>query len=203
MLRLKVRLGIKTLYLVYRDQLLKEAGFRVKNEYELIKTAWMQQQQRCNSDSFPTLEQYDNMMGAVTSRGFDGLGYDGVDVMIPLLDLLNHVRGHHGGLNVDDDDDHGRSNSSSVARVRYQRYSDDEREETPPSNKRIKTANTTHNCNSGGGGGVKVTTAQAISISNIDSTTIPLHMTYGAKSNSTLLGRYGFCIENNVEPDGE
>ncbi len=30
-----------------------------------------------------------------------------------------------------------------------------------------------------------------------------MQMTYGAKSNSTLLGRYGFCIENNVEPDGK
>jgi len=29
-----------------------------------------------------------------------------------------------------------------------------------------------------------------------------LHMTYGAKGNAALLGRYGFCIPNNVEPDG-
>ena len=30
-----------------------------------------------------------------------------------------------------------------------------------------------------------------------------LRMTYGAKGNATLLGWYGFCIPNNVEPDGE
>jgi hypothetical protein len=30
-----------------------------------------------------------------------------------------------------------------------------------------------------------------------------LHMTYGAKGNASLLGRYGFAIPNNVEPDGE
>jgi hypothetical protein len=29
-----------------------------------------------------------------------------------------------------------------------------------------------------------------------------LHMTYGAKGNASLLGRYGFAIPNNVEPDG-
>jgi hypothetical protein len=27
-------------------------------------------------------------------------------------------------------------------------------------------------------------------------------MTYGAKGNAALLGRYGFCVPNNIEPDG-
>jgi len=45
----------------------------VRDEYELIKTAWMQQQASAPTTSFPTLEQYDTMMSAVTSRGFDGL----------------------------------------------------------------------------------------------------------------------------------
>jgi hypothetical protein len=179
----------------------------VRDEYELIKTAWMQQQQQqqqqteqasAPATSFPTLEQYDTMMGAVTSRGFEGLGYDGVDVMIPLLDLLNHVRG----------------SNSDVARVRYERYNMNECNEkkkdgvvevadgdegervSPPPTKRIKTS-----LSSSVGGGVKVTTAQAITLPI--NATIPLQMTYGAKSNSTLLGRYGFCIEDNVEPDGK
>ena len=30
-----------------------------------------------------------------------------------------------------------------------------------------------------------------------------LYMSYGAKGNHSLLGRYGFAIPNNVEPDGE
>jgi len=182
----------------------------VRDEYELIKTAWMQQQQQqteqasAPTTSFPTLEQYDTMMGAVTSRGFEGLGYDGVDVMIPLLDLLNHVRG----------------SNSDVARVRYERYNMDEcnenkkdgvvevddgdegEERAPPPTKRTKTmnANSYHNSSSMGGG-VKVKAAQRISL--LINAMIPLQMTYGAKSNSTLLGRYGFCIENNVEPDGK
>ena len=133
-------------------------------------------------------------MGAITSRGFEGLGYDGVDVMIPLLDLLNHVRG----------------SNSDVARVRYERYNMDEYNENKKDgvvevddgdegegvSKRMKTS-----LKSSVGGGVKVTTAQAITL-HINAT-IPLQMTYGAKSNSTLLGRYGFCIEDNVEPDGK
>lgn len=173
----------------------------VRDEYELIKTAWMQQQASAPITSFPTLEQYDTMMCAVTSRGFEGLGYDGVDVMIPLLDLLNHVRGGDGS-------------NSDFARVRYERYNMDECNEkkkdgvvgvddgdegegvSPPPTKRMKTT-----LKSSVGGGVKVTAAQRITLPI--NATIPLQMTYGAKSNSTLLGRYGFCIENNVEPDGK
>lgn len=30
----------------------------------------------------------------------------------------------------------------------------------------------------------------------------PLHITYGAQGNGPLLFNYGFCIENNLEPDG-
>ena len=183
----------------------------IKSEYELIKTAWIQQQdqkqQNFNSQSsslFPTWEQYDNMMAAITSRGFVGLGYDGVDVMIPLLDLLNHVRGGQGD---------NRNNGGGVAHVRYQRYQDDndgkkeDGNNGEPATKRIKTAvdnNTAtinirkNNSSSSGVGGVKVTAGESIAANE----TTKLQMTYGAKSNSTLLGRYGFCIANNVEPDG-
>ena len=202
-------------------------------EYGVVKTAWEQQQQlllqqkqqqqqkeddkdnesnKTNTTSqstFPTCDQYDQMMSQVTSRGFDGLGYDGVDVMIPLLDLLNHSRGR-GQSNDDDDVD--------VANVRYERYceeegqkDDDAKEEggddddDEPAPKRVKKGvdNYTKNNNgtkniSNSRGGVRVTAGQAIA-----SKRTKLQMTYGAKSNSTLLGRYGFCIADNVEPDGE
>ena len=195
----------------------------IKCEYELIKTAWMRQQeeqsspttkdddqkQTSQSSLFPTCEQYDNMMSLVTSRGFDGLGYDGVDVMIPLLDLLNHVRGQ-GVDNTANGD-----GSGGVAHVRYERYHEEDNEtdedgsgDGEPATKRIKTdindsttaTNNIRSNNSGGGerGGVKVTAGQSIVANGTK-----LQMTYGAKSNSTLLGRYGFCIADNVEPDGE
>jgi hypothetical protein len=180
----------------------------IKCEYELIKTAWMRQrnntatkddQKQVNQSLlFPTFEQYDNMMALITSRCFDGLGCDGVDVMIPLLDLLNHVRGR--GSNKSGDND--------VAHVRYKRYqNEDETDEGvnrdfEPTTKRIKTAvddsaAASNNLRSGSGG-VKVTAGQSIVANRTK-----LQMTYGAKSNTTLLGRYGFCIRGNVEPDGK
>jgi hypothetical protein len=176
----------------------------IKCEYELIKTTWIHHQQKqqttksCQSSlSFPTYEQYDNMMALITSRGFDKLGNDGVDVMIPLLDLLNHVRGHD-------------NDSGGVAHVRYERYyhetkheddvnekkNEDDSEE--PTTKRIKMNSSSSSSNDNGGGGVKVTAGQSIVANGTK-----LQMTYGAKSNATLLGRYGFCIANNVEPDGK
>lgn len=190
---LKRRLQGSSLY----ERIINEQN-GIKCEYELIKNTWMQQQQQRQQPSsssssllvFPTFEQYDNMMAQITSRGFDGLGYDGVDVMIPLLDLLNHVRGgqQHGG-------------GGGVAHVRYERYHDTKNEDEKsnedgseePTTKRIKM-----NSSSSSGGGVKVTAGQSIVANGTK-----LQMTYGAKSNATLLGRYGFCIANNVEPDGK
>ena len=141
------------------------------------------------------------MMALITSRCFDGLGYDGVDVMIPLLDLLNHVRGRGSNKTSSGGD-------SGVAHVRYKRYqNEDETDEDvsrdfEPATKRIKTAiddsaAASNNLRSGSGG-VKVTAGQSIVANRTK-----LQMTYGAKSNSTLLGRYGFCIHDNVEPDGK
>ena len=181
----------------------------IKSEYELIKTARIRQQnnetnkddqKQVNQSLFPTFEQYDNMMALITSRCFDGLGYDGVDVMIPLLDLLNHVRGR-GSKETS-------SGGDSVAHVRYERYqNEDETDEdvskdSQPTTKRIKTAvddsAAANNNLRSGSGGVKVTTGQSIVAHRTK-----LQMTYGAKSNTTLLGRYGFCIRENVEPDGK
>ena len=100
-----------------------------------------------------------------------------------------------------------------MAHVRYERYqNEDETDEDvsryfEPTTKRIKTAvddsaaanNNLRNNNDGGGsGGVKVTAGQSIVANRTK-----LQMTYGAKSNTTLLGRYGFCIRDNVEPDGK
>ena len=176
-------------------------------------------------------------MGIVTSRGFEKLGFDAVDVLIPLLDLLNHARGGERNAVVGGGDDDNACNngdgghgSNRVANVRYERYNHDvnhgynneENEEEndgskgrkdPPS-KRIKTTDNniitdiiTSNSNNGskrGGGGVRVTAAQSISIiTNDDYAPTPLQTTYGAKSNFALLGRYGFCIASNIEPDGK
>ena len=44
-------------------------------------------------NNFPSLEIFDQMLAAVASRAFQSVGQDGIDAMIPLLDLLNHKRG--------------------------------------------------------------------------------------------------------------
>jgi hypothetical protein len=167
------------------------------DEYNAIKSAW----ERSNAyDSFPSLEYYDMMMAAVSSRGFAGLGREGVDVMIPMLDLLNHARvgagESEGDIAAAPDDETMRD--CKTADVRYSRYS-------------IECETTTEDKTDGNTlkqkdqtaekpvarGGIKVISARHLQPGS------ELLMTYGAKGNASLLGRYGFCIENNVEPDGE
>ncbi|KAL3779801.1 hypothetical protein HJC23_004735 [Cyclotella cryptica] len=202
-------------------------------EYHAVRSAWIQRNSNSNNDSidngltaasFPSLESYDIMMAIVTSRGFAGLGYDGVDTMIPLLDLLNHVRGgsedgltalkgdgkmsdsSDGDVRCGNTDEGGCNGSDAQAEVipgkkywrlrtadvRYERYEN----ERVGDGKRDGESSQPQSSVVGQGGGVKVTAARDL-LSGTN-----LHMTYGAKGNSTLLGRYGFCIENNEEPDG-
>jgi hypothetical protein len=204
-------------------------------EYNAVHSAWIQHNFHSNNESidngltdasFPSLESYDIMMALVTSRGFAGLGYEGVDVMIPLLDLLNHVRGDCEDRSTCLKEQEHKSVSDDGGVVRYSKtdrgefVSGDAQSEGKAGNKywRGTTADVRYeryenNHASGGkqsdvssepkshieeqGGGVTVTAARHLSPGT------QLHMTYGAKGNATLLGRYGFCIENNVEPDGE
>mmetsp|Transcript_30082 Transcript_30082/g.56832 ORF Transcript_30082/g.56832 Transcript_30082/m.56832 type:complete len:754 (-) Transcript_30082:508-2769(-) len=248
---LKRRLEGTSLY----NRILKEQR-GIRREYELVKEAWMNKHNNeCNAHNtnndginnkngiknpiFPPFQYYDNMMAALTSRGFVGLGHDGVDALIPMLDLLNHVRGGGEGaypvVETSDSDgngigqiikeniysnnltertrqhdsNHGINETTSKSRggpdVRYERYEEpvvhaSRASDEPPSSKRPRTtdygSNNKREHDVGGGGGVRVTTSRPLSFG------VALHMTYGAKGNAALLGRYGFCIPNNVEPDG-
>ena len=67
----------------------------------------------------------------------------------------------------------------------------------PAPSKRLKVGRGADNNTGGGAGGVSVTAARALAFG------MELRMTYSAKGNATLLGWYGFCIPNNVEPDAE
>jgi hypothetical protein len=150
-------------------------------------------------------------MAMITSRGFEGLGRDNVDAMIPLLDMLNHIRGptfvgegNVGGTGYDRDaTSDEKLVEPSRPDVHYKREDDDNaggeaygRDHIP--SKRQKTAKSSDVFKGGGGvgGGVLVYTSRCLSSGST------LRMTYGAKGNVTLLGRYGFAILNNVEPDG-
>jgi len=175
----------------------------IKREYELVKSAWMDKQQhddeKDTQNIFPSFELYDRMMAVLTSRGFAGLGYDNVDALIPMLDLLNHKRGHaeSSGIDVDTKKMTETPTERNGPDVRYERYvnkeddsvRDDDSVDGKPQTKRQRMIE--------GSGGVQVSTAHSLISGSI------LHMTYGSKGNAALLGRYGFCIPNNIEPDGE
>jgi hypothetical protein len=192
----------------------------IEREYRLIWEAWSTKQlnnsEGIDADNsseaivFPSFEQYSHAMAMVTSRGFEGLGADNVDAMIPLLDMLNHIRGptlvgegNVGGTGYDREAAKDENLvESSRPDVHYKRDDDDDaggeeddKDHTP--SKRQKTAKSSEVCRGGSvGGGVLVYTSRCLSSGST------LRMTYGAKGNATLLGRYGFAILNNVEPDG-
>lgn len=100
----------------------------------------------------PSLKCFDEMIAAVESRAFHCLGDDKVDVMVPLLDCINHKRG-----------------AGQVSDVSYKRQDD----------------------------GSIVVRAKI----DMDAEYI-VGITYGAKGNHQLLIRYGFTLEDNIEPDG-
>lgn len=104
--------------------------------------------------AFPSFSEFDDMLAAVSSRAFAGMGGPREEdvAMVPLLDLCNHRRG-----NV----------TKSVSYFKTDR------------------------------GSVRVVAAQ-----DLDARVV-LAITYGARGNAQLLFNYGFCIPDNIEPDGK
>ena len=150
------------------------------------------------------------MMAVLTSGGFSGLGHDGLDALTPLLDLLNHVRGgadnmgkelvsekkvnrHHAEKKCQHD---ATAKSRGVPDVRYEMYEEDAGTVDcagPSSPERKRLENGIHGGGTGRGGVCVRTSHPSLHIGST------LQMTYGAKENVA----FGFCILNNVEPDGE
>mmetsp|Transcript_3787 Transcript_3787/g.8436 ORF Transcript_3787/g.8436 Transcript_3787/m.8436 type:complete len:816 (-) Transcript_3787:136-2583(-) len=248
---LKRRLQGTSLY----NRILKEKE-GLKREYDLVRKAWLTKNNNGDNGNdngnsnqtsspttnimFPSFEHYDNMMAVLTSRGFSGLGYDGVDTLIPLLDMLNHVRrgagnddnvtnvlpimeessrdsttdncctpknainkpamkNRHGTSAGNVRDDPNVSKMRGGPDIRYERYDENDSrvgDAGLPSPKRKRMENEINNGVKKAKGGVRVSTSHSLPMGSA------LQMTYGAKGNAALLGRYGFCIPNNVEPDG-
>jgi hypothetical protein len=163
----------------------------IEREYRLIREAWSKKQlnnsEGIDADNsseaiiFPSFEQYSHAMAMVTSRGFEGLGADNVDAMIPLLDMLNHIRGptlvgegNVGGTGYDREDssdDH--FVESSRPDVHYERDDDaggeeDDRDHFP--SKRQKTTKSSDVFKGGGsvGGGVLVYTSWTVWVCYIE-----------------------------------
>lgn len=121
----------------------------LKNAYENPKGSVASQK---STWIFPSEEKLDQMVAVVGTRAFHEYGEDGLDTLIPLLDLMNHKRGIKA--------------SSDVSYTRLQ------------------------------DGSIQVLTKHHLSYGSSPG------ITYGAKANRVLLLRYGFCIEENFEPDG-
>lgn len=121
-------------------------------DYEQIEREW--NAKSFGKSVFPSFNAFSDMLVAVTSRSFAGMGRtcDEDIVMVCLLDLCKH---HRGKLSKN---------------VSYQ--------QTPE-------------------GGVQVTASCDIAAGSA------LCITYGARGNAQLLFNYGFCIPNNIEPDGK
>ena len=122
-----------------------------KNDYNEIHKSWNEEFD--SDESFPSFADFDDMLAAVTSRAFAGMGgsRDQDIAMIPVLDLCNHHRG-----NV--------------------------------------TKNVSY-CKSG-------SAVQVVASEDLDGDMV-LGITYGARGNAQLLFNYGFCVPDNLEPDGK
>ena len=128
----------------------------MENDYELLAKEWGSNKTSTPPDNeyfykLLTLSGFDQMLAAVASRGFAAIGSDGLDAMVPLLDLLDHKRG--------------------AKDVTYARSKED--------------------------GTIIVTASRDLEANS------NVYDTYGAKGNAQLLNRYGFCLKNNIEPDGK
>lgn len=128
----------------------------VHNDFQVLKAAYENTNQSFESNRptwiFPSKDKFDQMLAAISSRAFHEYGDDGLDTLIPLLDLMNHKRGV--GASSD---------------VSYQRMDDGSIQVSAKCNLKLGTS---------------------------------LGITYGAKANQVLLLRYGFCLDDNIEPDG-
>lgn len=66
----------------------------LKQDYQMLLDYFCAKEELSEALSpFPDVKIFDQMLSAVGSRAFDGLGDDNLDAMIPLLDLFDHKRG--------------------------------------------------------------------------------------------------------------
>ena len=132
-----------------------------KEDYDNLLGRYQKYQKKANEQkstaSFPTFEEFSNMLGAVTSRAFQIGTTDEEVAIVPILDLGNHTRGKS-------------TSKQGKKNVSYQ-YD---------ASKDAMIVNSTMDIDPGES----------------------IRLTYGAKANAQLLLNYGFCIPQNIEPDG-
>ena len=175
----------------------------VRQDYDLLKEqfqSWKKKKKGNNNTDatvFPPLELFDDMLVAVSSRAFQLSLVDSGDdtssksttrqttatniAMVPILDLSDHCRGNR--------------QSNEKKNVSYKLVSKPTLRGTSSSfSDSVVGEDATASSSS----------AMFLEVASTEtlSTGQPLRLTYGAQGNQQLLVNYGFCIRDNVEPDG-
>ncbi len=192
----KQQIGIQRDYDLYCESYLK---LRRQHGSSMTSTA-MDQLLSSSFFTFPPFEEFDRMLAAVNSRAFHGLGEDGVDAMIPLLDLMNHKRGSSTLMTSDvaysvvvhEEEEKPDNNNDGDEITSHEPNNDEASKNIGKSEKADSTplVDDDH-------GYICVTAKRDMSKGSIPG------ITYGAKGNAQLLVNYGFCLERNMEPDGK
>ena len=178
----------------------------VKQDYDMLTEkfqSWKKNRNNNNNNNtegivFPSFELFDDMLVAVSSRAFQlPLVYSDDNTsskltsrqatttniaMVPLLDLCNHCRG-------------GRQ-ANDKKNVSYKLVSRPAALRGTPSSLSDSVVREDATATSSSRMFLEVTSTETLSTGQ------PLLLTYGAQGNQQLLVNYGFCIQNNVEPDG-
>jgi hypothetical protein len=166
-----------------------------------------QQDQQLQQQQYFSWDEYSYARAVVSSRAFAlPEGVCGGTTLVPLLDLCNHARGQSlDGTSTkakknlsytfvtheEEEDDGDSGGAGDYINQRDQNNDDDET--LPPEKKKRKMAAKSSSNNI-----YYVVVTAAVDIPRGE----PLIITYGARSNAILLCQYGFCLPNNIEPDG-
>mmetsp|Transcript_15013 Transcript_15013/g.27224 ORF Transcript_15013/g.27224 Transcript_15013/m.27224 type:complete len:476 (-) Transcript_15013:142-1569(-) len=170
----------------------------IRAHYQIFKDEWGEkngtnEEQELEKSLFPTFEEFDTMVGAVSSRAFGGL-----------------VRRKHVVITTNDDDDDDDDDDANVIQKNEEEGNLEDLEEDAMvplldlldhcRGKQGDTKNVSYDRNDDDADGSMIVIRVTSDASLVPNT--PLRNTYGAKGNSQLLIHYGFCLLDNLEPDG-
>ena len=157
-----------------------------KHDYDCLRVAWNKKHTHTAGTDipFPSFEAFSDNLAAVTSRAFAGFGAD------------------NNNNNNNDNSNSNSNNSSNNTTTKPRQDDPDEDIAMVPlldlCDHSRGAKNTTKNLSYelSKDGSVLVKAIQTIKKGET------LRITYGARANGVLLLNYGFCIPDNVEPDG-
>lgn len=151
----------------------------IQRDYDLIRDKWMELFNNHKGEKFPSFDTFSDMLAAVSSRAFAGFG------------------GNHKDNNNTDDDENDKDDlDKNIAMVPLLDLCNHCRGEANTTKNVAYQQAQSSTSSKDKNGCVVVTAHQTFSAGEA------LRITYGARSNAQLLLNYGFCIPDNVEPDG-